>query len=450
MKRVYIFMMTAVFWAAVPAPAATTNHVYVDANSACGSGCDGTTWAKALPQIPRDGQGHVQLRRDTTYWFAAGSYGYHLIATAPNGTQEIVYKKATPAEHGPSDDGWSDSMGIGQAVFSGIQIWVSHITVDGSTGSAASGHGFRVQGRGGSFVFLPKGGFAHNHVTIRRCEITASSLNPDRGEGGVGVEIHEADDVKIQYCHIHDVICPIFWNLSTNVLAEHNYLARNKSTPVTHSEGVAAHNTSFAVIRHNTFEDIEGTAFIASLTGAVKSWEIYGNLFFYTEGSTRAGTGHGVFTTNVPENSIAGLKIYNNTIANITRGLTARAALVPGRGSDIAIRNNLWYCDKGRACVPADHAVPTGTIDHNWYSSSVGHPESTRVQNGGKTDPFVSIPNKDFRLKTATKPGVTLASPYDGDMCGCRRGGDGNWDRGAFEFGVEAQVPAPKNLGITQ
>ncbi len=423
---------------------ATTYNVYINANSACGSACDGSTWAKAYRQAP------TNLVRDTTYWFASGSYGSHTISTPASGTLQIVYKKATPAEHGPSSDGWTDSMGTGQAQFDALQILTSYFTIDGTTGSGTSGHGFKIRQNGQGILISMPAGYTHDHVVIRKCELSFDRLDVDNGYGGFGIKAQNSDDTKVQYCHVHDTGVPFHWAGNTNQLVEHCYIARNQSTSAWHSEAIAAHYSGKVIVRYSTFEDIEGTAFIASLTDSTDHWEIYGNVFFYSEGSTKAGTGHGIFTTNVPENNIVGLKFYNNTISNVTAGLTARAVLVWGNGTEIYVYNNLWYCDKGSRCKPADHEIDSGSysIDYNWYSGSIAHPAEVHAQNGGTTNPFVSIPNKDFRLGQATAAGMAISAPYDQDMNGRRRGADGVWDRGAFEFAPASQISAPRNLRI--
>jgi hypothetical protein len=322
--------------------------------------------------------------------------------------------------------------------------------MDGSTGTGAGGNGFRVRNGGRDSLFLLPSGYPHNHITIRRCEMTFDRLDVDNGFGGVAVEVKESSDIKVQNCYIHDLACPMSWSGNSNMLVEYNTIARNQSTAIWHSEGIAAHYSSNVTIRYNTFEDIEGTAMIASLSGIVQNWEIYGNVFFYSEGSTRTGTGHGIFTTNVPGNSITGLKFYNNTVANIARGNSARPVLIPGYGADVSIRNNLWYCDKGTACAPADVSVGSGSYvcDQNWYSGSVVHPAEAGAQNAGTLNPFVSVANKDFRLRVATSPGSVLPPPYNLDAAGQTRGADGAWDRGAFEFSGRDRGPGPKNLRI--
>jgi hypothetical protein len=54
----------------------------------------------------------------------------------------------------------------------------------------------------------------------------------------------------------------------------------------------------------------------------------------------------------------------------------------------------------------------------------------------------------NFRLKAPTEAGANLGAPYDQDMFGVRRGADGTWDRGAFEFGIgQGQTPSsPQGL----
>ncbi len=435
------FALFCILWAAgASGEAATLKYVW-DGAQGDGSGSD---WANAYAAIP------AELQRDTVYYFAAGDYGYKIIDTPVNGETQIVFKKATPADHG-TGAGWSDSMAGAQAEFAGIQLQTSYFTMDGSTGSGSGGNGFRVRNGGKDSLFLLPAGFAHNHITITRCEMTFDRLDVDNGYGGVAVEAKDSNDVKVQNCFIHDVACPISWSGNSNMLVEYNTIARNQSTAVWHSEGIAAHYTSDVTIRYNTFEDIEGTGMIASLSGSVQNWEIYGNLFFYSEGGTRTGAGHGIFTTNVPENSITGLKFYNNTIANIAQGNSTRGVLIPGHGADVSIRNNLWFCDKGSACVAADHSVASGAYvaDQNWYSSSVAHPPEANAQNGGTSNPFVSVANKDFRLRSGTNPGATLSPPYNVDAAGHPRGADGAWDRGAFEYAGE-QHPAPQNLRIVK
>jgi hypothetical protein len=61
---------------------------------------------------------------------------------------------------------------------------------------------------------------------------------------------------------------------------------------------------------------------------------------------------------------------------------------------------------------------------------------------------FTDAANKNFHLTSATAAGANLSSPYNTDPDGVTRGGDGSWDRGAFEYtggGPVADQTAPSN-----
>jgi hypothetical protein len=51
----------------------------------------------------------------------------------------------------------------------------------------------------------------------------------------------------------------------------------------------------------------------------------------------------------------------------------------------------------------------------------------------------------DFHLTGATNPGMTQSAKYSTDPDGVKRGDDGVWDRGAYEFGRPRPEP-PTNL----
>ncbi|MBN1607258.1 MAG: hypothetical protein JW940_11540, partial [Polyangiaceae bacterium] len=51
-----------------------------------------------------------------------------------------------------------------------------------------------------------------------------------------------------------------------------------------------------------------------------------------------------------------------------------------------------------------------------------------------RDDPFQDAPGLDFHLRTPTDSGRTLDVLYAQDPDGKTRGGDGSWDRGAFEY----------------
>ena len=70
---------------------------------------NGSDWNNAYSNLPGS------LTRGRTYYIAGGSYAAHTFADAESGTNQIVIKKATVADHGTST-GWQDSYASAQAV----------------------------------------------------------------------------------------------------------------------------------------------------------------------------------------------------------------------------------------------------------------------------------------------------------------------------------------------
>src|SRR5262249_3219990 len=63
-------------------------------------------------------------------------------------------------------------------------------------------------------------------------------------------------------------------------------------------------------------------------------------------------------------------------------------------------------------------------------------------------DPFVNDAGANYHLTGSTATGLTLLPPYNIDPDGARRGFDGSWDRGAYEFisGGATSFTAPARM----
>lgn len=425
----------------------TTYHRYVYNDSQCqGSACDGTSWAKAWKQIPVDSNGRPVLSRDTTYWFGAGNYGIHDIIKPADGAKYIIYKKATTSEHGPSNEGWDEPIGDGQAIFTRLYFRAQYFIFDGTSGSGTSGHGFKVFRTGDNQMLTQ---IEANDVTIKHVEITNETVI--FMACGTGIYAVSGNyNITFQYNYIHDVQDPITTRGCNTILAEHNYIARNNSEPTAHSEAWSDQGSNNVSIRYNIFEDIEGTGYIVVLDGGAgvrtsDNWQIYGNVFFYSEGnpSNRIGISNGVICC-INNQNCTNWKIYNNTIANITSEWSARIQFV-AQGINNEVKNNIWFCNKGVSCKNAIH-VNVNIADYNWYSYSIAHTRETNEQISN-VNPFQNIGAKNYRLRLRTGSGINLGPPYNVDMDGRVRGGI--WDRGAFQFGDSALTPPP-NFRLSQ
>jgi hypothetical protein len=185
-------------------------------------------------------------------------------------------------------------------------------------------------------------------------------------------------------------------------------------------------------IRYNQFVNSCGqsggegegcTAEIALWDGGAGAWDgnkIYGNYFYRTRDENSGGTivvgGNGGSWAGSPASSTL---VYNNTIAGISGSVNTGGNILVNGGSGNICRNNLGYD------IAGTFSVTCSTTSSNGEESS---------------DPFVNYASGNLHL-SAGIAGTTIASPYDTDMDGVTRGGDGTWDRGAYEYGASVSAP---------
>jgi hypothetical protein len=143
-------------------------------------------------------------------------------------------------------------------------------------------------------------------------------------------------------------------------------------------------------------------------------------------------------------NSGSNILVYNNTFVNITMGIWSGVRIESGTGN--FVRDNIWYNSLRTASL--------GVVNsHNWYyntqNDSPGESDTTCTVS---CNIFIDLAGANFRLTTATNAGLNMGAPYDVDPSGIKRGADGVWDRGAFEFSGGASTtippPAPQNLRV--
>lgn len=395
-----------------------------------GGEASGADWANAWPKLPDS------LVRGDTYYVGAGAYPAYHFNEPENGTGYVTVRKATAAAHG-TETGWQAAYGEGAASWGPISISRSYFIFDGATGSGTSGYGFKVSSPvgGDSLIEMTD---APSYIKILHVDVGYPSRDLEPSADGIYGNT-PVSHIVIAHCYIHDTPrCPLLMRYWRDLLFEYNWVARNKCTPEIHSEGVSTHGGGDFIFRYNTWEDIEGTAVIVNLDAPTRNWEIYGNVFFYT-GKAAEGLGHGIVSDNFGNSGIKGLKYYNNTAYNLTGG---GAGLQFWSDGSVGIEafDNLWYkCDN----------VSFNQIrhDYNYYSDTTfaftyrNNPGRHDIVTSG--DPFVDAAKLDFRLKAHTDPGTPLPALYGKDMEGVKRGADGSWDRGAYEFIDQTPRKAP-------
>lgn len=418
MKR-YKFILLFVV---MPSVVLSANH-YVRAGASGNN--SGTDWVNAYTSLP------ATLVRGDTYYIADGSYSGYTFDDPASGSSVITIIKATPNNHG-TDTGWSNAYGDGQAAWGPLNFNSSYWVFDGQkgfgTGSQES-YGFKVSYKGSDKgIKLVRFNNFPFYITLRHVDLEHAGAFGDNGHDIIYSPAGRY--YTLSYCYLHDVgKWPIYIENTSDSIIEYCYVARNESTPAEHSEAIFALNGADRnVVRYCVFEDIEGTGCIM-LSG--DSWEIYGNVIFWTPGFNRRTYGNGAigtwtqapfFSTNV--------KIYNNVFANLADATNGGLNLKSG--NNIAY-NNLWYnCARPRLYGAAHDYNSFFACADNSELSGEAH---AQIEAG---NPFVELAQKNFRLTAGTAPGLKLSAVYEKDADGKIRGADGTWDRGAFEFNGSA------------
>ena len=395
----------------------------------------GADWANAYTQLPSS------LVRGVTYYLADGSYPNYTFDDPQAGTKVITMKKATATDHGTST-GWQAGYGDGQASWGPIEFQSSYWVFDGQQGfgtGTQESYGFRISYRGtDQGVKLVRFSNSPSYITMRHVDMEHAGAVGDYGHDIIySLGGHH---YVFSYCYMHDVSrYPVVLDNTDDTILEYSYIARNESTPIEHGEGVFGVNASRIIVRYSIFEDIEGTT--AILMSGADAWEIYGNVIFWTPAFNRSTYGNGAIGTwSQPQYFSTNARIYNNVFANLTDALNGGLGLKDGNN---VAHNNLWYNVARPRLNGASH-------DYNACFACVDTSSISGEAHGqvGAGNPFEDLANKHFRLVTGTAAGLGLSSPYDRDPDGNIRGGDGVWDRGAFEFSGTADATPPVISGV--
>jgi hypothetical protein len=468
--------------------------------TATGSGGKtGADWNNALAGLP------ATLVRGDSYYLADGSYSQYVFATADSGSTLITIKKAIASDHCTAT-GWNlATMGSSQAVFdlggggygTGIVVRGDYLVINGQVGAGegTTPYGIKFNDAGGtcsqtSCYDLMIGDTAtQTKITVEYLEIEGACGGMNLAANPQACDTYEDSSLEeevyinnastyLTFAHdyFHHAAGGIFQFAggASNVTIENCFLGPNNNTPTQHGEGIGTNwTTSTVTIAYNSFHDIEGTAIIAMLgpgagqTYTNDAWGIYGNVVWYTagNGNNRRGVGDGFFgcVDSQGTSICSNILIYNNTFANMTGAITEPRDGTPtsvsgntaviytaGATGSARVEDNLWYNNS----MNLNFAAPgTWTEDYNTSlkpggTSGLAGTHDVTVSSGG-ADPFANDAGGTFSLTNDSQKGIggglSLPSPYNLDCAGAKRGVDGTWDRGAYQFG--SSRPNPVTLG---
>lgn len=422
MKFLHYLIAAFIFIAASNLSAAT----YCARPSATGNG-SGADWNNAVAISTVDGSSSY---RGHTIYISGESYGSVTWSAATSGTSTITIKKATASDH-VTDTGWNASWGTNQASFASWTFSSNYWVMDGSQKTnSTSGHGFKITTSGKGAIVTGR-----SYITIKYTEIQGAGDDGDGPGNDLVYASSAAYNITVSDCYLHDSgRTMILSRGGTGWLIEKNYFYRNESVPAEHSEMWSCGTTSDTVVRYNTFDRWEGTGLIVALDSpsGPDNWLIYGNII--KNGASESQNGS--ITTD------SGSSWTNVTIANNTfyaNGHNLNFSPDSG-GSGWVIRNNIYINNTN------SNMGYVGTHTHDYYYNNAFSAAGTNSQTGTN---ILSNPSAgDFSLTQATNAGYDMSADYTTDPSGTLYGDDGNWDRGAYEFGGDP-VDAYPSIEIT-
>jgi hypothetical protein len=445
-----LLMISLTLLSSIPSLAAL-RYVRSDAN---GSG-NGSDWTNAYTDLPSN------LNRGDTYYIADGSYRPHTFGDANSGTTLITIKKATIADHGTSV-GWSDSLGDGEALFTGNDsIWIFKPGVgyyeflgQRGSGNTHGSYGFRITSTASrnsaaalvepdlSGVYNSTGGNTHiyfsgiefdwNNGTAVGASGATRAVQWNTAIGNTGIHFSNC------YIHHSSGFGIYAASMASDFVVENCFFERNGGATVNHHETLWVTGVNGFTFRNNTIQDtVDGALTGWLMLGTVKNVDIYNNVFACTSPSACSTGGNGIIATwdnNVYVNS--NINIFNNTFANFpTSGNPSIYFYHSGGAVDtnVVVRNNLY--------ITGSFGITGATTMSNEACGGGATCSGTNAQNGLSSAIFRNWAAQDFRLVSPTNAGY--ATSFTTDKLGVQRGADGVWDRGAFEFGGTVATPTP-------
>jgi len=375
--------------------------------------------------------------RGDTYYIADGVYPSYKFDDPESGSELIYIGKATGNEHG-TDTGWDDSYGDGQAVFASMTFREPYFHIDGKTGEGVSGYGIKVyqSNLSGKCIDIRNHGkYNSHHITIEHVECEHAGMDREGGNNAdiiymLGGDGRYVNNVTFRNVYAHDVTRTIiFARRAQFITFDHCFFENCQNDVGVHGEGVSWDNSGEMHVtwKYCTWKDIEGAGIIIiglDHKSAHSELDIFGNVFYTTDPEKFTCT-DGIIAS-LSKNAVSNARVYNNTFFGIASPFASLGIVSWNAGAHNQSYNNL-ISDLGKPGTwrNCDH-------DYNAYHRSGSFTE----MNGQilTESPFVNSKSFNFHLRVPTKLGLKLDDPYDIDLEGNRRGMDGVWDRGAYEF----------------
>jgi MYXO-CTERM domain-containing protein len=396
----------------------------------------GADWTNAYTQLP------ATLVRGDTYYLADGTgYSGDGLGTDVSGTTYIYVKKcpssAIMTDPCQSVAGWSDNYGTGQAVFDPIQIDASsghpgYVELDGqheygiriSFPDALNVHGVWLN------MGSPSNGAPQFHFRFIELVGPGGSTPYPYQYSGCGIfeggYPGDISGLSVAHCSFHGMQTPVelVGPGVHDVLIERNDFYDVLASSAVHTNVLWLGPMHDVTIRYNRSHhyDTEGfflTGYQGGSTSTYYNIYIYGNVFYDGYSPTGQNYPRGIEIRS--DYTYGAIYIYNNTCADMNLACVNNSSGLTGAGDGVTggeVRDNLGYGPNS--------------------GFGVGTMLSSNSLTTSDSSVFIDYAARDFHLSGPTAAGYVLPAPYDVDMDGQRRGADGTWDVGAYEYCVGA------------
>jgi len=368
------------------------NAFYV---SRAGNNSDGKTWATAWKDL--DQINWSAISPGATIYVGEGTYTTSLRVekSGTSGHPITITGVGKVVVDGPGSGAGVSIRDKQYVVVSGLEFtdWENAIYISGSSGKTYSSSGAskyivirnnKMYAIDGKSIFIQ----TSDHITIRKNTVTTPGLVSAQTDGIYSQRNHQ------------------------NTYEGNTIIISNQGGG--HNDGIQLYQDTNMIIRNNYIEQDNDKVNDAQ---GIFAQEMEGTTRYYN---------NVVNMTNVKSNSITFKATGSNgtveIVGNTVYGIRPYHGIWVVDVSNPIVKNNIVYLENG------------SELDLSGSSSG--------VSNNFTSNPnFVSIANKDFRLRSsspAIDAGVSLAAPYNVDMYGTPRPKGNGWDIGALEYALSA------------
>ena len=431
---------------------------------------NGTSWTNAWNEMNQINFSSVAC--GDTVWLGGGTYSSSMtVSKSCTSSTVLTIQSVISSDSVPTTAAGYTSAVLGQVVMNGtITInAANYITINGRHGTIGTEgtFGIAVECNSNCDAITVGGSGAANNVTLTELELYGPSCvtSGGNGEGSCSGDTHGVDhgsssttNLVMDHMWMHrfaEIVRPYQW---TNYMIQYCDLDTTRQTPDEHEDLVYAADPSSGTMRYNVWWGSPNDGIFFDFGG--NSLTFYGNVMFHNGGAMIT------FKTGYNNGAVV---MYNNTFSSDESfGDYTCPGNCPwidwtGKPSSISLENNIF-----------DHVAFSGSASGNYnaFSSDIGKSDggansiTYSSAFAGSNLQFVSVNltnmfASNFQLTssgaTTFQNGATLPSPYNVDLLGDARGGNGHWYMGAYQYGASGSggggTPTPPspptNLTVT-